>query len=214
MVELELWQSGEELDEAPLRGAVAVKKFWRKDVVKACIELGGLNFDRGYHYQVFMCFERQDEVKDIVRKVIRLGPGSIKWINLLLYKQDEKSACEELKKVGDFNDFKEGVRRNEEKAKELATRLARDYLKSKMDSKKDVVPEYLLSVRYLIQRNGGKALVCITGYNFQADEMVRNSRKDFKGFGKIVGYWVEELEKVNLIEVEEEENTYFVILEV
>jgi len=212
MVELELWQSGEDLDEAPLRGVIAAKKFWRKDVVKACIELGGLNFERGYHYQVFVCFERQDILRDIIRKVIKLGPGNIKWIKLLLYKQNEQSPCEEVRKVDDFRDFMKRIKKNDEEVKKLATRLVRDYLK--IDTKKDVFPEYLQSIRYLIQSPDGKTLICITGYNFQVNEMIRNSREDFKKFGKIVCYCAEEVEKANLIDVEEEEDAYFVMLEV
>jgi len=214
VIELELWQSGEDFDEATLKGVMAIKKFWRKDVVKACVELGGLNFDRGYRYQVFVCFERQDKVKDIIKKLIRWGPGSLKWINLLLYGSDEKSACEDLKKVGDLNDLMEDIRRNEEKAKELAIRYAHDYYKLNLNPRKEVVPEYLISVGYLIQMNDDQAIVYAVGLNYQVDEMIRNSRKDFHKFGKVVGYCIEEVKKADLIDVEEEEDAYFVVLEV
>lgn len=214
LIELEIWQSGEDFDEASLRGDIATKKFWRKDVVKACVELGGLNFDRGYRYQVFICFEKQDKVKDIIKKVIRWGPGSLKWINLLLYGPDEKSACEELEKVSDLNGLIEDIRKNEDKAKELATRYAHDYYKLDLNPRKEVVPEYQISVGFLIQMNDDQAIVYTVGINYQVDEMIRNSRKDFKKFGKIVGYCVEEVEKADLIDVEEEEDAYFVMLEV
>ncbi|MBO3803384.1 MAG: hypothetical protein JTT11_05860 [Candidatus Brockarchaeota archaeon] len=214
MIELKLWQSGDDFDEAPLRGVMAINKFWKKDVAKACVDLGGINFERGYRYQVFVCFDRQDKLKDIIKKLILWSPGSLKWINLLLYGSDEKSACEDLKKVADFNDLMDDIRRNEEKAKELAIRYAHDYLKIDLNPRKKVVPEYIISIGYLIQMNDDQAIVYIVGLNYKVDEMIRNSREDFNKFGKVVGYCVEEVEKADLIDVEEEEDAYYVLLEV
>jgi len=42
--------------------------------------------------------------------------------------------------------------------------------------------------------------------------LIRNSLVDFKEFGKVVGYWIEEVKKADLIELEEEEHLYTVLL--
>jgi len=213
LIELELWQSGDDIDEASVRGVIAARKFWQKGIEKACVELGGHNFDRWYRYQMLICIDSQDRVKDAIRKVIRYGPGDIKWVNLLLYKGDEKSVYEELEnKVGDLNDLKASLRRNDKKAKELATKLAREHLKSKMDSGKEVIPEYEPIINLLMQGNGDKAVVCLIGYNFQADKVVKNGCKDFNWLGKVVGLNVDDIRKATLIEIEEEEDAYFVEL--
>jgi len=213
LIKLELWQSGDDIDEASVRGVITARKFWRKGIEKACVELGGHNFDRWYRYQTYLCIDSQDRVKDAVRKVIRYGPGDIKWVNLRLYKEGERSACEELEsRVGGLNDLKASLRRNDEKAKELATKLAHEHLKSKMDSWKEIVPEYEPIINLLMRGDGDKAVVCLIGYNFQADKVVKNGQKDFKWLGKVVGYSVDDIKKATLIEIEEEEDAYVVEL--
>jgi len=209
---VELWQSYEPFEEASIRGAIAAKKFWRKDIVKACVELGGYNFDREYRYQVFMFIQRQDQVKDAVRTIIKLGPGDIKWINLLFYKYSDRDVYEEVDVIGNLDELKFKIKRNDDKAKELAIKLVRDHLKGKMDPRKHIVPEYDMAFGYLLRKNDDRVLIAIIGYNFLADDLIRNSLEDFKEFGKVVGYWIEEVKKADLIELEEEEHTYTVLI--
>jgi len=209
---VELWQSYEPLEEASIRGMIATKKFWHKDVKKACVELGGYNFDRGYRYHVLMYIQRPDQVKDTVGTIIKLGPGDIKWIDLLFYKSSERDAYEKVDVIDNLHALKDKISRNDEKVKELATGLVRNHLKEKMDLRKRIVPEYDMVFGYLLRKNGDRVLIAIIGYNFQANDLIRNSLEDFKEFGKVVGYWIEEVKKADLIELEEEEHAYTVLI--
>jgi len=209
---VELWQSYEPFEEASIRGAIATKKFWHKDIKKACVELGGYNFDREYRYQVFMFVQRPDQVKDAIRTIIKLGPGDIKWIDLLFYKSGDRDVYEEVDVIGNLDELKVKIRRNDKKAKELAIKLVRDHLKGKMDLRKHIVPEYDMAFGYSIRKDGDRVLIAIIGYNFQVDDLIKNGLEDFKEFGKVVGYWVEEVKKANLIELDEEEHFYTVLL--
>jgi len=209
---VELWQSYEPFEEASIRGAIAAKKFWNKDIVKACVELIGFNFERGYHYQILLFIQRPDQVKDAVRTIIKLGPGHIKWINLLFYKSSERDAYEKVDVIYNLHALKDKIRKNDEKAKELAIGLVHNHLKEKMDLKKRIIPEYDMVFGYLIRKDDDRFLIAIIGYNFEADDVIRNSLEDFKEFGKVVGYWIEEVKKVDFIELDEEEHAYIVLL--
>jgi hypothetical protein len=209
---VELWQSYEPFEEASIRGEIATKKFWRKDIERACVELGGHNFDRGYCYRVLMFIQRPNQVKDVVRTIIKLVPGNIKWINLIFYKSSEKDEYEKVDVIDNLHALKDKIRKNDEKAKELAIKLVRNHLKEKMDPRKHIVPEYDMAFGYLLRKNDDRVLIAIIGYNFQAEDLIRNSLADFKEFGKVVGYWIEEVKKADLIELEEEEHSYTVLL--
>lgn len=114
--------------------------------------------------------------------------------------------------MGSLDDLKASFRKNDEKAKELATKLAHEHLKSKMDSRKEVVSEYEPIINLLMQGNGDKAVVYLIGYNFQAHKVVKSGCKDFKWLCKVVGYSVDDITKATLIEIEEEGDAYFVEL--
>ncbi|MGQ9513844.1 MAG: hypothetical protein ACUVTL_02155 [Thermoproteota archaeon] len=51
-------------------------------------------------------------------------------------------------------------------------------------------PEYDVIFEYLIRKNGDRVLIAIIGYNFEADDVIRNRR-----IGKFVGYWIEEVKR-------------------
>jgi len=159
-----------------------------------------------------MFIQKPDHVKDAVRTIIKLGPGDIKWINLLFYKSSDRDVYEEIDVIGNLDELKVKIMRNDDKAKELAIKMVRDHLKGKMDLRKHIVPEYDMTFGYLLRKNDDRVLIAIIGYNFLADDLIKNSLEDFKDFGKVVGYWVDEVKKADLIELEEEEHTYTVLI--
>lgn len=209
---VELWQSYEPLEEASIRGVIAVKKFWNKDIKETCVELGGHNFDREYRYRVLMYIQRPDQVKEAVGTIIKLGPGHMKWINLLFYRSSDKDVYAKIDVIDNLEALKDKIKRNDEKAKEIATGLVRNHLKEKMDLKKHIFAEYDMVFGYIIRKNDDRILIAIIGYDFEADDVIRNSLEDFKEFGKVVGYWIEEVKKADLIELDEQEDAYIVLL--
>jgi len=206
MIKVDLWETDGMLDEALTRGAMAVEKFWHEDTAKACVELLAFNFDRGYRCHVYTCFAKPEQTENAVDKTLGLLVGNPKWIGLLLYAKDERGPFDEPWESYNEQRLRYKVRRNEEKITALALKLIQERGKPTIKKDKDVIVEYDLDIKYVVQRSGDQHVFWVLGSSLFTDSIIQNVPEDTAEFGGLVEYYVPEVEDVDLVDIVEEED--------
>ena len=126
MNRIDIWDEDGPLDEAPARGATAASKFWGKDTEKACIELFGLNLDRGYRYHLYICFNNPESTKHAVERALSLFVGEPEWISLLLCEKNEECPLDASWKPYREEELRDGLKRIKERANSEGLKLVRE----------------------------------------------------------------------------------------
>jgi len=206
MNRIDIWDEDGPLDEAPARGATAASKFWRKDTEKACIELFGLNLDRGYRYHLYICFDSPESTKHAVERALSLFVGEPEWISLLLYEENEECPLDASWKPYREEELRDGLKRINERANSEGLKLVQERLTADILRNREIIVEYELSIRYAVEHDGEKIAVWVLGPNYLADVIPKNASEDLSTIGKVIEYDLREDGEVVLADIIEEED--------
>ncbi len=214
MTKVDLWKGDGFLEEASKRGEIVSRKSWTQKTVRACVELLSFYLERGYHYHLYACFDHPNRTRETIDDLIAISIGSVKWIGLLLYEKGEKGPHDEPWETYQLEKLREKLAKNSKKIDGLAQKLVSDRLKSNTSPKKDVVIEYELGIKYMIQRNENMRILWVIGQNYRTDEMIENCHEDLAKMGKIISFAVPEVKDVKLADLIEEDDSLVAKIEI
>jgi len=200
--EIDLWGEDGLLTEIQERGRIAVSKFWNERIVKGCIELQGFNSDRGYDYRLYVSFDNQRKMVDVIDHILGLSVGDPKWVGMHLLEKDDRGPLDEPWEEYELQELRRQIESNDEKVNQLGLELAREHLGHKA-VKKDIYVEYEIKVDYLIQRDNEELKLQVFALNDAIEETLKNASEDAQELGKIIGYYVPKVRSVELVDVAE-----------
>jgi len=205
--EIDLWGEDGLLSEIRERGRIAVSKFWNERIVKGCIELQGFNSDRGYDYRLYISFDNQRKVADVIDDILDLSVGDPKWVGMHLLEKDDRSPLDEPWEEYELQELRRQIESNDERVNESGLKLTRERLGYKA-AKKDIYVEYEIRADYLIQRDKEELKLQVFALNDAIEETLKNASEDAQELGKITGHYVPKARSVELVDIAEvDENT-------
>jgi len=205
MRKIDLWESDGLLDETIERGAIASEKFWGKNVAQAFVEFLGFNLDRGYRYHLYQPVLSRERTKETIRNILGASPGDPKWVGLLLYEAVEPSPLDVSWEPYDLKRLLRKIKDDQGKANSYAADAVQERLGSGA-KRRDIVAEYDLEIKYLLQQNEHRLALWILGPNYVADQAIENIPRDFSKLGGIVGCWTPAAEDFELVDIIEDQD--------